>query len=171
MWQIICPYLILFSIFSADKNNWLYLRISHDFRRIDCIPVCFSPNFFLLYFSLEISRTWKFQVNFEIYNNKRKNLVMSHFSANRLSALSFIWLTEKNECSEKIMEKLCCYSKRECNEECVPSTGYCSSHVLFSRFAEELGYKQCAFKTQKVIIVFFYTKTKVSRILQEPCKI
>ena len=49
------------------------------------------------------------------------------------------------------LEKLCCYSERECNEPVARDTGYCESHILSSRFAEELGYRQCAYKNNQKV--------------------
>ena len=52
---------------------------------------------------------------------------------------------------EMDLEKLCCYSERECNEPVAKDTGYCESHILSSRFAEELGYRQCAYKNNQKV--------------------
>ena len=51
------------------------------------------------------------------------------------------------------MNRRCCYQGRLCNSEVVEHdgrvTGYCSLHILKSRFASELGYKQCQFENLK----------------------
>lgn len=62
---------------------------------------------------------------------------------------------------EMDLEKLCCYSERECNEPVAKNTGYCESHILSSRFAEELGYRQCAYKNnQKVSSIYYFLLQK-----------
>ena len=51
------------------------------------------------------------------------------------------------------MDRRCCYQGRLCNSKVVEHdgrvTGFCSLHILNSRFAAELGYKQCHFENSK----------------------
>merc|ERR1711990_1099029 len=51
------------------------------------------------------------------------------------------------------MDRRCCYQGRLCNSKVVEHdgrvTGFCSLHILNSRFAAELGYKQCHFTNEK----------------------